>query len=468
MSDSMTFVALSARLFRFRSPSAARIGIGKRGEDLKRVHTCLLALTALGLAAAAGAVPRDHRVGKVETVDLPPGVGKGGTGMIYVDEEAAPVRHEADELVDEIAQATGKEGLDLLLPMNQVYTDLRRGLVRYRARWSGLPQIQIPEGPALKAGQEGERVALLRQRLGLPAGTAFDKALAAAVREYQQVHGLEADGIAAAATIASLNRGAEHYERLIQVNLERARSLPADARERYVLVDAAAARLWLYEGGKVVDSMKVIVGSNVQKTPMMAAMLRFAEVNPYWNVPPDFVQEKMAPRILAEGVTYLTDRRYQVLSDWGGNPQVIDPASIDWQAVADGREKPRIRQLPGGNNSMGGIKFMMPNEYGIYLHDTPNKALFDEKDRWISNGCVRVEDAKRLAAWLFGAMPQGKSPDVEERVDLPAPVPVYITYMTAAPARDGIVFRADPYERDPTALARMFGAAKPVETAALD
>jgi murein L,D-transpeptidase YcbB/YkuD len=102
------------------------------------------------------------------------------------------------------------------------------------------------------------------------------------------------------------------------------------------------------------------------------------------------------------------------------------------------------------------IMFMMPNKFGIYLHDTPDKTVFDVDQRWISNGCVRLQDAPRLAAWLFGAMPKGRKPDVEERVDLPAPVPVFVTYLTVEATADGIMFRSDPYGRDPAVLARYF------------
>jgi len=116
----------------------------------------------------------------------------------------------------------------------------------------------------------------------------------------------------------------------------------------------------------------------------------------------------------------------------------------------------RMRQGPGGGNSMGKIKFMMPNKFGIYLHDTPDKTVFDVDQRWISNGCIRLQDAPRLATWLFGAMPKGRDPDVEERVDLPEAVPVFVTYLTVEATADGILFRADPYDRDPAVLAGYF------------
>ena len=115
-----------------------------------------------------------------------------------------------------------------------------------------------------------------------------------------------------------------------------------------------------------------------------------------------------------------------------------------------------MRQGPGGGNSMGKIKFMMPNKFGIYLHDTPDKTVFAVDERWISNGCIRLQDAPRLAAWLFGAMPKGRDPDIEERVELPEPVPVFVTYLTVEATSDGIMFRPDPYGRDPAVLARYF------------
>ena len=289
-------------------------------------------------------------------------------------------------------------------------------------------------------------------------------ALANAVKEYQQAHGLKADGVAGGGTIASLNLGAQHYERLIIVNLERARRLPlATERGRYLLVDAGEGRLYMYENGRPVDSMKVIVGAKETATPMMAALMKYASVNPYWNVPPELVVNLIAPRVVAQGTSYLTDREYQVLSDWSDNPQILDPDSIDWKAVAAGRQEVRLRRLPSPANSMGGIKFMMPNDFGIYLHDTPDKSYFAKNDLWISNGCVRVEDAKRLASWLFGSMPKGSNPKVEENVPLDEGVPVYMTYLTVAPTANGVMFRADPYGFDALAMPQMeFGAPRRV------
>lgn len=417
-----------------------------------RRGACFFLLLSLSGAVAARQRYPDF---PVEPVEIPPSI-KQGLDLIYIDPEIAPALRERDKLLKEIG-VEDKLGspVDLLLPLNPLYTDLRRGLTRYRADWGRLPQVQVPPGPVLKAGAKGERVSALRERLGLGAGSLFDESLANAVRRYQTVHGIKADGIAGAATIASLNLGADHHERLLKINLERARRLPGTAEKgRYVLVDVGAARIYLFENGRVQDTMKAIVGKPGSATPMMAALIRYASVNPYWNVPPDLAKSLIAPRVLAEGLGHLKAERYEVLSGWTTDATVVDPASVDWMAVADGSTEIRVRQLPGRGNSMGAIKFMLPNEFGIYLHDTPDKSLFKSDERWISNGCVRVEDARKLATWLFGDMPKGSDPDREEDVELATPVPVYMSYLTAGATSDGVVFRKDRYERDAAVLAR--------------
>lgn len=241
-------------------------------------------------------------------------------------------------------------------------------------------------------------------------------------------------------------------------NLDRIRALPATPADRYVLVDAASARLWMYEDGKPVDSMKVVVGKSESQTPAMAGFLRYAIVNPYWNVPTDLVQTGTANHVLKNGIGYLRKNGYEVLSGFDEGATVIDPKTIDWRAVANGTDPaPRVRQKPGGSNFMGAVKFEFPNAQGIYLHDTPERALLKADDRQFSNGCVRLEDAERFGKWLMGTSiaKRGKAP--EQRIDLPTLVPVYITYLTALPGEKGIVFRDDVYGRDKSRTMMAYG-----------
>ncbi len=256
---------------------------------------------------------------------------------------------------------------------------------------------------------------------------------------------------------SALARGAysgDAERQRLTLNLERARELPMP-KGKHVLVNTAAQRLFMYQDGRVVDSMRVVVGKPVHATPMMAAFIRFTSLNPYWNVPPDLAAERVAPYVIKEGPRYLRRLRYEVLSDWGDSPSVVDPATIDWEAVAAGRVEIRLRQLPGPNNSMGQMKFMFPNSQGIYLHDTPDKELLTEASRLFSGGCVRLQDAPRLAEWLYGKPLNPKGASTEQKVPLPEPVPVYLTYLTAVPSGSSIAWFDDIYGRDAARLAQL-------------
>jgi L,D-transpeptidase YcbB len=395
-------------------------------------------------------IAQSNKATALEPIDLPPAIEQG-VDMIYIDEALVPRAVQQNGFLAGMTNAAWSAApVDLFTSVNPIYTDLRRGLVKYEQRWGSLPQIQIPAGPTLKTGSTGDRVAMLRTRLGLGDGGGYDAALAAKVKEFQGVHGLKDDGIAGAGTIEALNRGADYYEQLIIINMERAKRLPApEEQPKYVVVDEGNARLSMWENGRKLDEMKIVVGKAESATPMMAAYIKYVSANPYWNVPPDLVKNLIAPRIVSQGVSYLTDREYQVLSDLSENAKVIDPHTVDWQAVVDGRDSVALRRLPSPANSMGMMKFMLPNYFGIYLHDSPEKEHFTKNELWISNGCVRLEDYKRLAKFLFdGVMPRGKDPKVEQEIDLPQPVPVYMTYLTAQPTADGVQFMPDHYGRD--------------------
>lgn len=238
--------------------------------------------------------------------------------------------------------------------------------------------------------------------------------------------------------------------RLLSLNLERARALPS-GNGRFVIVNPPAARLYMYENGQVVDSMRVVAGrpDAIAQTPMMNAYIRYVALNPYWNAPPDIAARKLAPNVVKRGRAYLNEKGYEILSDWGPSGHMIDPMSIDWRGVVAGRVQVRMRQKPGPANSMGKMKFMFPNSQGIWLHDTPEKEKIEDAARLQSNGCVRLEDAARFARWLFNGHPprtQGARP--EQKVDLPAPVPLYITYLTAVPSGTSIVYFDDFYGKD--------------------
>jgi murein L,D-transpeptidase YcbB/YkuD len=249
---------------------------------------------------------------------------------------------------------------------------------------------------------------------------------------------------------------------LLRANLERARGLPADLGRRYVLVDVTAQRLWIFDNGRPVDSMKVVVGKPTEPTPQMAALVRYVVFRPYWNVPPDLVAANVAPKVLKHGLSYFQAQHLEALLDWSDQARPIDPRTVDWRAVAAGRTDLRVRQQPGPENMMGKVKFMFPNDRGVYLHDSPLRSLFAGDGRFASAGCMRLEDAQRLARWLVGdaAVAQGEGPGPPEtRVDLAEPVPVYLAYLTAAPTSHGFSVRKDVYRRDPGLIAQIASSA---------
>ncbi|MEP6983494.1 MAG: L,D-transpeptidase family protein [Sphingomicrobium sp.] len=252
--------------------------------------------------------------------------------------------------------------------------------------------------------------------------------------------------------LANHNYSTDQQRDLLAINLQRARALPA-GRQRYVLVNAAQQRLYMYDDGKVADSMVVVVGKPKWQTPMLAAYIRYAALNPYWYVPSDLAGEDVGQFVVKFGLKYLDDYGYEIVSDWTPNPAIIDPKTVDWKGVVDGKVDVMIRQKPGPKNFMGRMKFMFPNLFGVYLHDNPRRELFLKSARFFSGGCVRLEDAPRLGRWLFGRDLDWQSAGTEQPVPLAQPVPVYITYLTAMPDGTSIAYYDDVYGRDAPRLA---------------
>lgn len=285
------------------------------------------------------------------------------------------------------------------------------------------------------------------------ARAAAARSLAAYVREVSAVNPLYAQLRDAAWQTMQTNGG--QLDPRVLVSLERARQRPF--QDRYLMVDAASARLYMIENGRIVDSMRVIVGSAEAPTPMLASTIYYETLNPYWHVMPELIRTLIAPNVLSQGISYLQRQGYQVQAAEGGDDApLLDPAKVDWQAVADGRETVRIRQLPGPANSMGQVKIGFPNNQDIYLHDTPVKEKFELADRNISHGCVRLEDARRLSRWLMnGRDPIGSSDVPEAHVALPKPVPIYMTYLTAQAQGGQLTFVDDAYGLDARRLAQI-------------
>lgn len=234
----------------------------------------------------------------------------------------------------------------------------------------------------------------------------------------------------------------------VKATLDRLRLVPGKGRA--ILVDAANAQLMMLEDGKVVDTMKVIVGKPDFQTPLLAGKIWYVTFNPYWHIPQDVAKRKVAPIVLKRGIAYLKAARYQTVAAFGGDKEEpIDPKSVDWKKVAAGDVEVHIRQLTGPYNMMGKMKFGFVNDDGIFLHDTPHKDLFEKDKRNLSLGCVRVEHPEKLAEWLFGREPPVPNDDAEQNVRIGSDgVPIYISYLTARPDGASIAFADDVYKLD--------------------
>lgn len=245
-------------------------------------------------------------------------------------------------------------------------------------------------------------------------------------------------------------------------NLDRVRSLPA--KGRFLLVDSGASMLMLYQDGQPLDSMKVITGTSELPTPLIASYMYYITYNPYWHAPDHLVRKTIAPNVLKLGLSYFRSHGYDVVDEWSETPKVIDPSSIDWKAAAAGNLHLKIRQDPGPLNSMGILKFPFPNPEDIYLHDTPDHEKFAKTNRNLSNGCVRVEDARRLGRWLLGKEPVSPGKDAEIRVQLPQSTRIYLTYITAQVKDGKLTYLPDIYGWDRSPPTQFAAGYAPPET----
>lgn len=351
--------------------------------------------------------------------------------------------------------------LKSLAPPFAAYGRLKAALAGYRkiAADGGWPTV--PGAGKLKKGSREARVRILRKRLqitgDLPEGASadddlFDDSLERGVRAFQLRHGIDLDGVVGPATLAALNVPAEKRIRQIELNLERWRWLPRDFGERYIMVNTAAFLLEVVANGNPVMDMRVIVGKRYRDTPVFTAEMTYLVFNPYWHVPLSIAVKDKLP-LIRKDAGYLKRENIRVLQD----SREIDPSTIDWSALGPGRFPYRLRQDPGPKNALGRIKFMFPNKFNVYLHDTPSKELFARTERTFSSGCIRIEKPIDLAEYLLEGDPKYTRENIlaaiarggEQTVKLPRPIPVHLLYWTAWVDRDGTVeFRKDIYDRD--------------------
>ncbi len=377
-----------------------------------------------------------------------------------------------------LRSALSHDGFDDMVsplhPRQKEYKELLEKLAEYReieakGGWGTIFGIS-----RLQWGDEGPYIEVLRDRLqatgdlekseGKPI---YDDRVAAAVARFQERHGIPADSSVDAKTLAALNVPVETRIRIIELNLERYRWLPSDFGKRYILVNIPDYRLYAYDEGKERLTMRVTVGEEYSHaTPVFADSMTHVVFRPYWELPRRIMVDSVIPNV-RKNIHYLARHSYELV-DLARNEVIADPSAINWSKLNMKKIPFRVRQKPGPENQLGTVKFMFPNQFSVYLHDTPADSLFEKQNRTDSHGCVRVEDAVKLAGYVLDKQEGWGDDEILEAIAadptkdmtptsvyLKEPVPVYLLYLTAF-VRDGVLhFRDDPYRKDRRVMSRM-------------
>jgi len=486
--DETRTLAVLEHFYRARAHRPLWVLDGAAGPRARKLSDLLVAADLDGLD------PRDYRAGEVRKlldagsaeelgrlelllslglVRYAADLGQGRTTPHVADPTLFVFREEVRK-EDVLAAAAEAVDLDSFVdgyrPQTVRYDRQKVALAEYRALALQGGWRMIPEGETLKPGMTDNRVRLLRQRLRLvgdlkPAddlaesgGDAnfFDAGLEAAVKWMQYRHGLTRDGAVGPKTLAELNVPVERRIEQMVLNLERRRWMPDDLGQRYIFVNLADFLLKLVDEPRTVLDMPVVVGKPYHRTPIFSDVMTYLEINPFWHVPPSIARDELLPRI-KQDVSYLAQNNYVLFSDWSSGATVIDPQTIDWSQVSRASFAYKIRQDSGDGNALGRVKFMFPNRFNIYLHDTPAKSLFSRSERAFSHGCIRVQDPPALAEMVLATTKGWDRARIEaaiasgERtvVPLDEPLPVHISYLTSWVNKDGSVhFRKDVYGRD--------------------
>jgi len=346
----------------------------------------------------------------------------------------------------------------LIAPRTQRYERLRQALAAYRRIEAVGGFIKVPEGPAIKAGAADARISTIRQRLaqegflrGGGGGLVYDAALVDAVKRFQEQHGLKAEGLLGPQTIKEMNISASARVLTLELNMERNRWLQNEFAPYHVFANLADQVVKLVKNDDTLHAEVIQVGQPYFRTPVFTDVMETIEFNPYWNVPPSIAVNEYLPK-LRKNPGVLSGENIKVLSGNGA----VSATAVNWSSLGKGNFPYSLRQDPGPGNALGRVKFLFPNEYNVYMHDTPSKAKFDAAQRYFSHGCLRLRDPLKMAELILG--PEGYSRQRIEQIvasgkntpiRLKTPIPVYVVYLTAFVNKDGSVhYRDDAYGRD--------------------
>lgn len=386
-------------------------------------------------------------------------------------EATAPRTSPIDTYLNAIKSGTVRSALDALSPPHQSYVSLKEALSQYKQYAAKSGWRKVPGGESLRPGMTDPRVPAIRQRLsvtgeyrpgkGSGESNLYDSQLVAAVKAFQSTHHIEPDGVVGNSTVSAMNVTVAERINQIRVNLERTRWVIHDMPSSNLIVDIAGFMLQYYHNNTPVWSTKVMVGQPYHQTPIFRSAITYIVLNPTWTPTPDIVKNETVPSIVKDP-DFLAKQRLRVLDSSGAE---VDPATIPWKQY-QGKFLPyTLRQDSGKDNSLGLIKFLFPNPYHVYLHDTPRKSLFVRTQRAFSHGCIRVQNPLELGRMIL-ANDSGNQTTVEKMdqllalgktatVILKQPLPIYLMYLTTNVHEGKVMFKPDLYSRDEGILAAL-------------
>lgn len=373
-----------------------------------------------------------------------------------------------------LASGNIEEHFKELEPENVSYHGLLEALKKYREIQKNGGWDLLEAGETLKPQMAGARVTALKHRLSIEGyflmegdpNDMYTQDLSEAVREFQKHHGLEVDGNVGKQTLASLNIPVSSKIAQIRANMERLRWISQDMGAHYVFVNIADFTMKVYRGDTLSYQQNVVVGKPFRKTPVFSDLMTYFVLNPYWTVPPTILFNDVLPEVKKD-INYLKVKNMKVLK----GSEVVDPQTIDWSKLSRSNFPYTIRQDPGPTNALGAVKFMFPNKYNIYIHDTPSKELFNRPDRAFSSGCIRLNKPMGFVDYLITDIPDWNSEKVDntlktgkdKTVMLKKPINVHILYLTAWADDSGVQFRNDVYQRDAAVIEALAESAPTME-----
>ncbi len=359
------------------------------------------------------------------------------------------------------------EQLQDAIPSIYRYKALQKELQRYMTLKANGGWQKVVIYGKFKLGAEEKGIPSLRERLSITGdyvscgesqeGLVYDVCLQKAVKKFQARNGLAVDGVVGSGTLRTHNRSIDDRIITIRLNLDRIKWLNEQHSKRHIVINIPDFRFYFEEDGKLRQTMRVVVGTPNHPTPIFSDIVEYIVLNPYWNVPTSIIQKEFVPKLIKNS-NAMKKQDIEIRDGWGKNAELIDPSTIDWHNYGEGTHMPfRFAQVPGNKNALGKVKFLFPNKFAVYMHDTPSKSLFGKNKRAFSHGCIRLQKPRELLktfSTFNSNIDFGKSQEIlkgkkKTRMNLKERVPVDVIYLTAWVDYDGVLqFRNDIYNYD--------------------